>query len=208
MKALIGRRQYHQYIHITKNVLFNTLCSPILHYKDNHIIYFKSLSSISSKSFFSSKTISQHSQLYDPFYIYGTRSVKKNETKRILICGDGDLSYGASLALGFAEENNGDERNNDVELIVSVLESKEVHNQVYKDSKRNIQIIKECGHEVMFEVDATKLQSYFCHEDITFDRIQFNFPHWKGKQNNRLNRYVIRINFAIQWGRDIEDFEQ
>ncbi len=198
MKVLIGRRQYHQYVHITKNALFN------------NTLYFKSSSSsISSKSLFSSKTISQHSQLYDPFYIYDSISnrsstcqnnnlmdshkfhnndVQKNETKRMLICGDGDLSYGASLALGFADNNNGNERNNDVELIVSVLESKEVHHQVYKDSKRNIQIIKECGHEVMFEVDATKLQSYFCHDDITFDRIQFNFPHWRGKQNNRLNR--------------------
>lgn len=42
----------------------------------------------------------------------------------------------------------------------------------------------------MFGVDATTLSTYFGNESINtrFDRIQFNFPHWKGKANNRYNR--------------------
>ena len=46
----------------------------------------------------------------------------------------------------------------------------------------------------MFGVDATTLQTYFgttTHNDDGFDRIQFNFPHWRGKANNRYNRYVV-----------------
>ena len=58
---------------------------------------------------------------------------------------------------------------------------------------RNIEIIQEeCHQKVMFEVDATKLQNHFGEDDsrTMFDRIHFNFPHWRGKQNIRRNRYV------------------
>jgi hypothetical protein len=43
--------------------------------------------------------------------------------------------------------------------------------------------------EVRFGVDATSLTTYFGNEK--FDRIQFNFPHWRGKANNKRNRYDI-----------------
>jgi len=57
---------------------------------------------------------------------------------------------------------------------------------VYKDSMRNIDLIRENGHEVKFEVDATCLEESFGYGSI--DRIQWNFPHWRGKTNNRRNR--------------------
>ena len=54
---------------------------------------------------------------------------------------------------------------------------------------QNIEIIRNCGQDVMFGVDATNLENYFTDKD-SFDIISFNFPHWRGKQNNRKNRYV------------------
>lgn len=66
---------------------------------------------------------------------------------------------------------------------------------MYQYSKTNSDIIsKNAGHQTMFGVDATTLQTYFgttTHNDDGFDRIQFNFPHWRGKANNRYNRYVV-----------------
>jgi hypothetical protein len=44
------------------------------------------------------------------------------------------------------------------------------------------------GHEVGFATDATQLRDHFSKE--AFDTIQFNFPHWKGKANNKHNRWV------------------
>ena len=60
--------------------------------------------------------------------------------------------------------------------------------QVYQNSRRNIDIIRNNGHEIKFEVDATRLSDYF---NKVPDRIQFNFPHWRGKTNNRRNRKLI-----------------
>jgi len=82
--------------------------------------------------------------------------------------------------------------------------------KVYQYSKQNIETIEKYGHEVIFEVDATKLCNYFAancstndekaseddyyhsNKEHLFDRIQFNFPHWRGKQNNRRNRQLIK----------------
>lgn len=67
--------------------------------------------------------------------------------------------------------------------------------KVYQYSKSNTDIIDSAGHKTMFGVDATTLSTYFGGMDdndeqevVTFDRIQFNFPHWRGKANNRYNR--------------------
>jgi hypothetical protein len=86
--------------------------------------------------------------------------------------------------------------------------------QVYRNSCQNIDIIRKNGHEVRFEVDATRLSDHFpshtntstrtrtnentnlnSHQGLDLglglDRIQFNFPHWRGKTNNRRNRTLI-----------------
>jgi hypothetical protein len=52
----------------------------------------------------------------------------------------------------------------------------------------NVKLIQGCGHDVRFEVDATRLESL----DIgKFDLIQWNFPHWGGKTNARYNRKLL-----------------
>ena len=59
---------------------------------------------------------------------------------------------------------------------------------VYKHSKENVKRIEAYGHDVRFEVDATRLESY----DIgKADLIQWNFPHWGGKTNARYNRKLL-----------------
>jgi Domain of unknown function (DUF2431). len=55
---------------------------------------------------------------------------------------------------------------------------------------KNIQRIRQNGHDLMFEVDATKLQDSLG-SDVMLDRIQWNFPHWRGKNNHKRNRLVL-----------------
>jgi len=103
-----------------------------------------------------------------------------------LVCGDGDLSYSATLAPTLT---------NGVKLIASVLEDESMHQQVYRNSQQNTNAIISPGddheqHEVQFGVDATRLEDYF--EPNSVDRIIFNFPHWRGKSNHRHNRLLVK----------------
>jgi hypothetical protein len=129
------------------------------------------------------------------------------DVSSVLVCGDGDLSYSAWLA---------QQLSSDVALTATVLEAQDAHNNgafmqwdttthqcityvstlltdsfprykiVYKNSQQNADRITSFPrHEVCFGIDATRLSSYF---EETFDRIIFNFPHWRGKANNKRNR--------------------
>lgn len=75
-------------------------------------------------------------------------------------------------------------------LLATVLESESVHSDVYKSSRTNVNTILSAGNFVKFGVDATDLKHVF--EERYFDVIQFNFPHWRGKANNRYNRELLK----------------
>ena len=107
--------------------------------------------------------------------------------KRVLLCGDGDLSYSAFMSHRL--------KHSDTHLTATVLESQEEHHRVYRQSVDHWKTIQECGHAVRFGIDATRLETY---TDLAgpFDQIQFNFPHWNGKTNTRINRKLIHDFFA------------
>ncbi|KAL6511869.1 hypothetical protein OROGR_021466 [Orobanche gracilis] len=87
---------------------------------------------------------------------------------RILLVGEGDFSFAASLARAFGNASN---------MVATSLDT-----QVYLDIKHpsasaNVALLKEKGCSVMHDVDASTMSNQPLLSHRKFDRVVFNFPH-------------------------------
>lgn len=88
---------------------------------------------------------------------------------KILLVGEGNFSFARSLAENYLEE--GAEN-----LIATCYDTEEVLYQKYGDeAKDNVELVREFGGTVMFEVDATDFPKDI--KKLRFTKIIFNFPH-------------------------------
>lgn len=158
--------------------LLGTVASLIVYSGRSRI---RRCSSVSPYRLYSQVSNQHHADLQSRFGRISYSSSDKEE-QTWLVVGDGDLSYSSVIAEDLAMTNT--------RLIATVLEAKEDHNRVYERSLGNTATIENFpSHEVMFGVDGTDLESTF--PDTSFDCIDFNFPHWRGKTNARYNRRLL-----------------
>ncbi|XP_030393930.1 ferredoxin-fold anticodon-binding domain-containing protein 1 isoform X1 [Gopherus evgoodei] len=102
-------------------------------------------------------------------------------TRRLLLVGEGNFSFSASLC---------DASNGETCIIATCYESEErVSRQAL--AKTNIQHLRGKGVEVGFCVDCTKLKDYFLPAKRNFDCIYFNFPHYGRKAGVTKNRELL-----------------
>ena len=102
----------------------------------------------------------------------------------VLSCGDGDFSFSLAIARMLFSEYEVRDPNvkNEVPiLIASSYESEETLVRVYPGIGDTIKELKDLGANVLFEVDATKINKNMKHifhgnENKLFDRIIWNFP--------------------------------
>ena len=91
-------------------------------------------------------------------------------SQRTLLLGEGDLSFGAALALGF----NGDAAN----LTATCFDDEAVATQKYSALEENAETITSLGGSALFGVDATRAHTNkHIARHAPFERVVFNFPH-------------------------------
>uniref|UniRef100_A0ACD5YE46 Uncharacterized protein n=1 Tax=Avena sativa TaxID=4498 RepID=A0ACD5YE46_AVESA len=91
-----------------------------------------------------------------------------SSAQRILVVGDGDLSFSLALATAFGSAEN---------LVATSLDSYDYLQIVYSEAKSNITELKTLGATVLHHVDVTEMKSHADLKVNRFDRIVFNFPH-------------------------------
>ncbi|KAL6314348.1 hypothetical protein AAG906_021058 [Vitis piasezkii] len=86
---------------------------------------------------------------------------------KILLVGEGDFSFSASLAVAFASATN---------ITATSLDSIEFLSTNYRHAFSNIDKLRSLGAKVMHDVDATKMANVFPFKCMRFDRVVYNFP--------------------------------
>ncbi|NXF09778.1 FDXA1 protein, partial [Smithornis capensis] len=99
--------------------------------------------------------------------------------RRVLLLGEGNFSFAASLC-GAAGTH----------VVATCYESEEDATR-RGGAARSIRRLRDCGAEVVFSVDCTKLKDYFSPEKREFDCIYFNFPHCGRKAGVVKNRELL-----------------
>ena len=95
-------------------------------------------------------------------------------TNRILLVGEGNFSFTAALALNpppvlqYLPAGN---------ITATAYDSEEECYSKYPDAQNIVQQLREKGVEVVFGVDATKLEKCAPLKGRKYDKIMWNFPH-------------------------------
>ena len=97
-----------------------------------------------------------------------------NASDRILLVGEGNFSFAVALLqhppapLDHLPPAN---------ITATALDTEEECHTKYPDAAQNIRVLREKGAQVLFGVDATKLEKTSALKGKVFDRIVWNFPH-------------------------------
>ncbi|KAF9225326.1 hypothetical protein BS17DRAFT_778443 [Gyrodon lividus] len=95
-------------------------------------------------------------------------------TDRILLIGEGNFSFARALLV---DPPSTLEHLPPTNVTATSYDSEEECFSKYPDAKEMVDTIKQRGAEVLFGIDATKLQKYSVLKGRRWDRIAWNFPH-------------------------------
>ena len=99
-------------------------------------------------------------------------TVPFQETDRILLIGEGNFSFARALILHSSLRHLPA-----VNLTATAYDSEEECFEKYPEAREIVQVLKERGVEVLFNVDATALQKCKALKGRRWNRVAWNFPH-------------------------------
>ncbi|CAL1573500.1 unnamed protein product [Knipowitschia caucasica] len=108
-------------------------------------------------------------------------------SRSILFVGEGNFSYSASLCQSLS--------GSDTSITASCLQQEDEALR-HEGSATNVQIIREAGGTVLFNIDCTRLGEHESLKGNLFDLVIFNFPHCGRKSGVKKNRELLK-NFFL-----------
>ncbi|KAK9134047.1 hypothetical protein Scep_013575 [Stephania cephalantha] len=102
---------------------------------------------------------------------------------RILLVGEGDFSFSACLGRAFGRADN---------MVATSLNSQEFLKRNYGNAMSNVDSLRSRGCIVIHNVDATKMAGNRRSNDVTYDRIVYNFPHAGFSKNEPVKDHLRR----------------
>ncbi len=97
-------------------------------------------------------------------------------TDTILLIGEGNFSFAHALIV-HPPPTSGLEHLPPGNVTATAYDTEQECHDKYPDAKENVKALKERGVEVLFGVDATRLEKVAALKGRNWDRIVFNFPH-------------------------------
>ncbi|CAN6684221.1 unnamed protein product [Malus baccata var. baccata] len=117
------------------------------------------------------------------------RIMHYSSSQKILLVGEGNFSFAASLATAFGSANN---------IVATSLDSEESFMGKYPDAVRTLKTLKGMGCVVLHQVDVDTMSQHPRLAAKLFDRIVFNFPHagFFGWEHQRLHQDLVKRFFT------------
>ncbi|KAG5545847.1 hypothetical protein RHGRI_018113 [Rhododendron griersonianum] len=91
-----------------------------------------------------------------------------NSEQKILLVGEGNLSFSACLARSFGSGLN---------MVSTSLHSQELLKEKYRSSEANVDNLERLGCLVLHEVDVKEMRNHPILNQMKFDVVVYNFPH-------------------------------